>query len=52
VHEVAHYFGFSEEDLDAFEAAMEERRQRLFGHLDKPDAGPGMRESDLGKEGP
>jgi predicted Zn-dependent protease with MMP-like domain len=35
VHEVAHYFGFSEEDLDAFEAAMEERRQRLFGHLDE-----------------
>jgi predicted Zn-dependent protease with MMP-like domain len=52
VHEVAHYFGFEEEDLDAFEAAMDERRQRLFGHLDKPGTEPGEWKSDSGQETP
>jgi len=31
VHEIAHHFGMSEEDLEPFEQAMEERRRKLFG---------------------
>ena len=31
VHEIAHHFGMTEEDLAPFETAMEERRRRLFG---------------------
>ena len=31
VHEIAHHFGMSEEDLEPFEEAMEEKRRRRFG---------------------
>ena len=31
VHEIAHHFGMTEEDLEPFERAMEERRRTLFG---------------------
>jgi predicted Zn-dependent protease with MMP-like domain len=36
VHEIAHHFGMSEDDLEPFEQAMEERRQRRFGAPPKP----------------
>jgi predicted Zn-dependent protease with MMP-like domain len=31
IHEVGHYFGMSEEDLEPFEQAVEERRRRRLG---------------------
>lgn len=36
VHEIAHHFGMSEDDLEPFEQAMEERRRRRFGAPPEP----------------
>jgi len=36
VHEIAHHFGMSEEDLEPFEQAMEERRRRRFDAPPEP----------------
>jgi predicted Zn-dependent protease with MMP-like domain len=36
VHEIAHHFGMTEEDLEPFEQAMEHRRRERFGS--PPDA--------------
>jgi len=35
VHEFAHHVGFSEEDLEPFEAEMEKRRDALFARGDR-----------------
>ena len=36
IHELAHHFGFDEDDLEAFERHQEEKRARLFGPDDEP----------------